>query len=127
MIHFDLVCGQQHTFDGWFRNGDDFDDQVRAGLLQCPICGDNAAKALMAPAVATRAHDLRSLDARASLRQAIALAEDVGDNFAREVRAMEENPDLQRGVYGRATNEEIRDLIDDGIDVYEMPMEPEPN
>ena len=55
MILFDLVCGQGHRFEGWFRNGAAFDAQAAAGEIPCPVCGDQAVrKALMAPAVATR-------------------------------------------------------------------------
>jgi hypothetical protein len=55
MILFDLVCGQGHRFEGWFRNGAAFDAQAAAGEIPCPACGDQTVrKALMAPAVATR-------------------------------------------------------------------------
>ncbi len=46
----DLQCGHQHVFEGWFGSEDDFQDQQRRGLVQCPMCGDSAiAKRLSAP------------------------------------------------------------------------------
>src|ERR1700761_2226811 len=55
MIHYQLRCGQQHEFDGWFQSSAAFDRQAGAGLVECPHCGDvKVARALMAPAVATR-------------------------------------------------------------------------
>ena len=52
MIHYDLLCGAQHRFDGWFRDSAAFDTQSENHLLECPVCGDVAVvRALMAPAV----------------------------------------------------------------------------
>ncbi len=54
MIVFDVKCGNQHVFEGWFADSNAFDEQVRDGILVCPICGDgNVEKALMAPNIAT--------------------------------------------------------------------------
>jgi hypothetical protein len=55
MIHYQLQCRQQHEFDGWFASSAAFDKQAKAGLVECPRCGDvKVGRALMAPAVATR-------------------------------------------------------------------------
>lgn len=54
MISYTLICSNKHSFDAWFRGGDDFDMQVKNGLVTCPQCGDGAiSKALMAPNVST--------------------------------------------------------------------------
>ncbi len=50
MIHYDLRCAAGHGFDGWFRNSAAFDQQARAGLLECPVCASAAvSRAIMAP------------------------------------------------------------------------------
>jgi hypothetical protein len=55
MIRFDLVCTHDHAFEGWFRNGQAFDDQAAASELTCPFCGDaQVRKAVMAPSIARR-------------------------------------------------------------------------
>lgn len=55
MIHYQLLCSQQHEFDGWFQSSTAFDKQAKAGFVECPVCGDvRVSRALMAPAVATR-------------------------------------------------------------------------
>ena len=52
MIHYQLRCKADHSFDGWFRNSAAFDDQSARGLLTCPACGaTQVTRALMAPAV----------------------------------------------------------------------------
>ena len=52
MIHYDLQCGGDHRFDGWFRDSASFERQAAHGLLECPVCGDTkVARALMTPSV----------------------------------------------------------------------------
>ena len=52
MIHYQLRCGGDHGFDGWFRDSAAFDKQVASGLATCPICGTtDVRRALMTPAV----------------------------------------------------------------------------
>lgn len=54
MIKYTLVCDAPHTFEGWFRNSDDFDAQCARGLVMCPVCSStDVKKGLMAPAVST--------------------------------------------------------------------------
>ncbi len=56
MIHYQLRCSRDHGFDGWFSNSASFDQQAERGLIECPTCSDtNVERALMAPAVSTRA------------------------------------------------------------------------
>jgi hypothetical protein len=45
----------------------------------------------------------------------------VGDTFAREVRAMHEGETEERPVYGEATANEVRALIEDDIPVAPLP------
>ena len=50
MILFTLRCARGHQFEGWFRDGDEFEAQQKAGYISCPECGDtNVEKAVMAP------------------------------------------------------------------------------
>ncbi|MCB1970904.1 MAG: DUF1178 family protein [Geminicoccaceae bacterium] len=53
MISFNLVCGNGHGFEGWFRSGKAFEDQAAQGVLECPVCSSNqVSKGVMAPAIA---------------------------------------------------------------------------
>lgn len=59
MIKYALKCASGHRFEAWFRSSAVCDEQIAAGAVACPVCGDaRVAKALMAPQVATgRARD----------------------------------------------------------------------
>src|SRR4051794_26497065 len=55
MIHYDLRCSHDHTFDGWFKDSGAFERLAKRGLVECPHCGDvKIDRALMRPAVAKR-------------------------------------------------------------------------
>jgi hypothetical protein len=50
MILFTLRCARDHRFEGWFRDGDGFEAQQKAGDISCPECGDTKVeKSVMAP------------------------------------------------------------------------------
>src|SRR5579872_5177013 len=39
MIHYDLRCSEDHTFDGWFKDSAAFERLAKRGMLECPHCG----------------------------------------------------------------------------------------
>ena len=50
MIIFDLICTQNHIFEGWFSSSKDYEIQRDNGLLQCPTCSSqDIKKHAMAP------------------------------------------------------------------------------
>ena len=138
MIRFSLSCDQEHDFEAWFRNNDDFDRQKKRGLVECPACGSHRIeKALMAPAVSTgRRQDRIALAMSAEQRQAMAQmkalsekirenAENVGPKFAEEARKIHFGETEARGIYGEATQEEARGLAEDGVGFMPIPVFPE--
>jgi hypothetical protein len=54
MIKYQLVCDQNHEFEGWFQASAAFDAQAESGLLRCPLCdSDQVKRALMTPNLAS--------------------------------------------------------------------------
>ena len=50
MIKYQLICDQNHEFEGWFQSSAAFDEQAKNGLLRCPLCdSDQVKRALMTP------------------------------------------------------------------------------
>lgn len=45
----------------------------------------------------------------------------VGDDFAKEARAIHEGDADMRGIYGEATLEETEELLNDGVDILPVP------
>ena len=138
MISFSIVCENDHDFEAWFRNGDDFDAQRRRKLIGCPACGSTKVeKALMAPAVSTgRRKETMALAIGTEQRKAMAKlkelteklkqgADYVGDKFADEARKIHFGETEARGIYGEATVDEARSLHEDGVEFLPLPNIPD--
>jgi hypothetical protein len=53
MIKYQLKCGNDHAFEGWFGSSKAYDTQSKRKLVTCPVCGTaNVEKAIMAPRIA---------------------------------------------------------------------------
>ncbi|MDI6025731.1 DUF1178 family protein [Corticibacterium sp. UT-5YL-CI-8] len=138
MIRFSLHCDKDHTFEGWFRSNDDFDTQLKRGLVECPHCASKTiGKALMAPAVSTgRKKDKIALAVGEEQRKMMAAlkelsekvrqnADYVGDKFAEEARKIHFGETDARGIYGEATHEEVVSLAEDGVEFMPLPSLPD--
>lgn len=138
MIRFGLACDKEHEFEAWFRDGDDFEAQKERDLVACPHCGSHAVrKALMTPAVSTGKEKApvalgMSEEQKKALAQIKALAEKVrenaeyvGDKFADEARKIHFGEVKARGIYGEATPEEAKDLVEDGVEFMPLPVLPD--
>jgi hypothetical protein len=58
-------------------------------------------------------------------RHVEANAENVGDRFAEEARRIHYEETEKRGIYGQATAEDAKALIEEGIDVHPLPVLPD--
>ncbi|MGH6763914.1 MAG: DUF1178 family protein [Phyllobacterium sp.] len=134
MIRFALHCDQSHEFEGWFRNNEDFDRQHAKKLVSCPVCGSHkVGKALMAPSVSTGrqkekiavAMNQMASELREMTRKIRENSDYVGDKFAEEARKIHFGEADARGIYGEATVEEVKELVDDGVDVMPLPVLPD--
>jgi hypothetical protein len=57
-----------------------------------------------------------------AVRTLMAKTEDVGDRFATEARRIHYGEAEERGIRGRATPDEARELADEGIDIVALPV-----
>ena len=138
MIRFSLICEHEHEFEAWFRSNDDFETQKKRGFVDCPTCGSHKVeKALMAPAVSTgRKHEKIALAMGEAQKEAMAQlkalsqkmrenADYVGDKFAEEARKIHFGEIDARGIYGEASPEEAKGLVEDGVDFMPIPVFPD--
>mgnify|MGYP000892551081 CR=1 FL=1 len=152
MIRYSLRCDKPHDFESWFRDSAAYDALAAAGQITCPECGSNkVAKAMMAPRVvaartpapapgetpaaseapqkvAVLPPDPRELVVRRMLQEIRRKVEEqcdyVGDRFADEARRIHYGEDEARGIYGEASEEEVVELLDEGIEVGRVPWVP---
>ena len=144
MIRYSLICANGHEFESWFASSSAYDTLEAQGHLSCVVCGSaEVQKSLMAPSIARKSNQntdeshvpAANGDGGAAVKAAQELAtvmekvrahveanaEYVGDSFAEEARAIHNKEAEIRQIYGEATLEEARDLIDDGVAVAPLP------
>jgi hypothetical protein len=144
VILYSLICVEGHEFDSWFRDSAAYDRQIEKGLVCCPFCRSaKVSKAMMAPNVLrsdrTRSHlveqdsaprqvaflDERHAELRAMIRELretiIESTEDVGEKFAEEARRIQDGETARRSIRGRASLEEAKALLEDGIEILAIP------
>ena len=157
MIKYQLMCEEDHEFEGWFGDSAAFESQQESGLLTCPSCGSaEVRRALMAPNLASpktrkstpppEASNVPAPPNAAALPEAAARrmhslmsemralqskikdeCRDVGDEFAEEARKIHYGEAEAEGIYGQATPEEREALDEEGIAIVEMPWLPKDN
>lgn len=145
-IRYALGCDQGHEFEAWFASADAYDTQRGQGLVTCPVCASaQVAKRVMAPFVShlagsgeaghlpapenvpdAPAPDRSLRDAvRALHAQVAAQAENVGPRFAEEARRIHFHEAEHRSIYGQASGDEVRSLVEDGVAVVPLPPLPD--
>ncbi len=142
MIVFDLACDREHRFEGWFSSADDFDAQVNAEQISCPVCGSvSISRQLSAPYVNTSGSEQTQLEPAAETAVAgvdierlnrkfiefvLKNSEDVGKKFPAEARAIHYEEKPRRSIRGEASRDDIDALREEGIEVYAVPGLPTP-
>ena len=138
MIVFDLICKDQHRFEGWFASGEDFTSQQGRGLLTCPVCGGAHVEKLPAAKIRKQAEPAAPVPTSAVeggrtdpveisrfIDYVLAHSEDVGKSFAVEARKIHHQETPRRSIRGVATRTETDELHDEGIPVFSLPIPPQ--
>lgn len=150
MIRYALRCERGHDFESWFQTSSAYDSQRKRGLVTCPMCDSTKVeKAIMAPRIAAKGKSKATPQpapaedgASSSLVMApqerelitklkelrdhvLKNADNVGTKFPDEARKMHYGDIEHRAIYGEATAEEARSLVDEGIEVAPLPVLPD--
>ena len=143
MIAFDFVCECGYTFEGWFRDYEDYVHQQSANMIVCPGCEktDTVRKILSPVAVHTRDRSSESSIERSQkeieLSQDVDSAiktlrelqefvernfEDVGAEFAEKTLKIHYGIEKPQNIRGVVTDEEEKVLTQEGIKLLKIPM-----
>jgi len=139
MIVFDLECNCGYTFEGWFQDRQDFDNQQTASFLICPECGGRDIRKILSPIRAqTSGNALEktlhietgkaesptdAFKALETLREFIENNfEDVGTEMATESLKIHYGVSEPRNIRGVTTELEEKKLREEGINILKIPM-----
>tara|TARA_B100001996_G_scaffold287312_1_gene227549 strand:- start:21 stop:443 length:423 start_codon:yes stop_codon:yes gene_type:complete len=134
MIKYNLKCSNNHEFESWFSDSDEFDKLNKKKLLECIYCSSNKiGKSIMAPMISGRKVEEDSagfLDKKLSNQKKELLKireyveknfEFVGNKFSQKVREVYYDKKTQKSIYGTTTPEERDELAEEGIDLLSIP------
>lgn len=134
MIKYNLKCENNHEFESWFSNSNEFEKLSKKRLLECIYCSSKeVSKSIMAPRVSImdkKSTNLHKLDKllNAEKRELLKFRnfieknfENVGKNFSKEVRDIYYDKKNKRLIYGTTTQKEREELEDEGIDLLSVP------
>ena len=137
MIKYDLKCGISHSFEGWFSSSSDYEEQIKEGLVSCPICGDlNIERAIVAPAIKKSSlkkdlqkrniPNLNDVELKTKMRTLTKEIEkntiDVGANFAEEATMIYNGKKKSKPIRGTATKKEEKELKKEGVPYIKFPL-----
>ena len=140
MVVYDLICEQNHKFEGWFPSFEGYQEQAAKGLVSCPTCGSADVEKLphacavhvkkeaqtatqpkeKAPSPALTPADVNEMLIRLNhyVRENF---EDVGPRFAKEARAIFDGRRGKKPIHGTATSEERTELDEEGVPYALLP------
>tara|TARA_B100000900_G_C20492010_1_gene679965 strand:- start:238 stop:651 length:414 start_codon:yes stop_codon:yes gene_type:complete len=131
MIVFNLNCSDcDFSFEGWFNNTKDYTKQIKKGLVSCPKCNSvQIKKGLMTPNVARKSNtkiSKRNKSIASNVKKIKKIIEKefdyVGDNFTEEAKKIKYGEVKERAIYGEASIEQTKELIDEDIDILPLPF-----
>lgn len=143
MVVYDLICEAGHTFEGWFKNQEDWLAQQEAQMVACPVCDSIHVSKQVTASKLTRKSNTQSnaplseqgmlsgMDANQynQVQQFLTKAhehieknyKDVGSNFAKQALDMHNGNLEKESIRGVATAEEVKTLKEEGVSALPLP------
>jgi hypothetical protein len=155
MIRYTLACDKGHNFESWFPDSAAYDKQAKRGIVTCPHCGSaKVEKAIMAPRLSSASKKRKTAGAPhpAAMQNAqenshVAMispqeqefrtklkelrehltknSDNVGTKFPEEARKMHYGETEHRSIYGEATPQDAKELLEEGIEFHPLPILPD--
>ena len=134
MIKYNLKCKNNHEFESWFSNSEEFDKLNKKDLLECIYCSSKKiSKSIMSPRILnlnTKKEQVNLInkdiknekDQLLRLRKYIEKNFDyVGKDFSKKVREVYYDKKSKKAIYGTTTSKEREELAEEGIDLLSIP------
>ena len=134
MIKYNLKCKNDHEFESWFSNSEEFDKLNKKNLLECIYCSSkNITKSIMAPMISnlntkedkTNISSTELKNEKKNLLQLRKYIENnfdyVGKDFSKKVREVYYDKKNKKAIYGTTTFKERKELAEEGINLLSIP------
>jgi hypothetical protein len=155
MIRYTLACDKGHQFESWFADSAAYDKQAKRKLVTCPMCASaKVDKTIMAPQISTSKKRAKATEAPASVaaentqeHSQVAMispqeqefrtklkelrehmtknSDNVGAKFPEEARKMHYGETEHRSIYGEASPQDAKEMLEEGIEFHPIPVLPD--
>ena len=133
MIVYDLVCRDNHKFEGWFKDLAAFEDQKKNKLIVCPVCGSSDVD-MVPPSLAIMGKGSETETDRQPSGQSPEISlkmlndfieknfDNVGNRFAEVALKIKRGEEEKRNIKGYTTKDEEETLKEEGVQFIKIPM-----
>ena len=135
MIKYNLKCKNEHEFESWFSDSEEFDRLNKKNLLECIYCSSkNIKKSIMAPMISSSKKkknaqlEIASKEIKEEKNKLLKLRkfieknfDYVGKDFSKKVREVYYDKKSKKAIYGTTTPKERKELAEEGIDLFSIP------
>ncbi len=134
MIRYNLRCHNEHEFESWFSNSEEFDKLNNKSLLECIYCSSKKInKSIMSPMISNPTNKNKQIEIMSkvfknkknNLLQLRKYIENnfhyVGKDFGKKVRELYYDKKTKKAIYGTTTSKERKELAEEGIDLISIP------
>ena len=134
MIKYNLKCHNNHEFESWFSDSEEFNKLKKKNLLGCIYCSSiKINKSIMSPMISNSQNRDKQYETikkyfkneknkLLELRKYVEKNFDyVGKNFSKKVREVYYDKKNKKAIYGTASKKEREELAEEGIDLLSIP------
>ena len=131
MIKYNLACECGKDFESWFSSSTEYDVLKKRKLVNCIYCNSTSVKkSIMSPNLPVKSQKKsKKVQLEKNIKKQLLNfrkyieknCKNVGDNFPQEARNIHYDKKTSKGIYGKATQEEANELLEEGIEVGTIP------
>ena len=131
MIKYNLACECGKDFESWFSSSTEYDVLKKRKLVNCIYCNSTSVKkSIMSPNLPVKSNEnSKKVQLEQNIKKQLLNfrryieknCKNVGDNFPQEARNIHYDKKTSKGIYGKATQKETTELLEEGIEVDTIP------
>lgn len=131
MIIYDFICDKEHVFEGWFKDSQFMNEQLKKKQISCPVCESNEINVKPSSfGILTKKEETEKCNDKQNAYQFYKAVrdyidknfEDVGPRFAEETLKMHYGDIENKNIKGTATEAEERELIEEGVEFFKLSL-----
>jgi hypothetical protein len=131
LIIYDLECGNNHKFEGWFKNREACGEQIKDKQVSCPVCGNTQmflSPSQMSVSGIEKRSEAKNAGARFTPVNIMKVIkkyidsnfDDVGDNFTEVALKIHRGDEDERNIKGVASPLQEEILRDEGVQFIKL-------